>query len=231
MKRRGLFSCILCLVLGLLIGLLLPAPWDQDPAVAPPVTPEVIKPVIPEVSSPAAADQDTAFDPEDNMILLKAACSAAEAIKAKDFSLLSSMVSDDNGVTFTPYSSVDPETVITLTAQQIKKAPEDQNIYGWGFEDGRGNLIEMTISEYFAQYVFDADYTKAPQVGIDTVLISGNALENVREAYPDCRFVDFSYPSSDPVNDGLDWCSLKLVFKPEQSAWKLVGVIHGQWTI
>ena len=43
--------------------------------------------------------------------------------------------------------------------------------------------------------------------------------------------VDFSFPSADPVNDGMDWSSLKLVFQPAETRWYLVGVVHGEWTI
>ena len=37
---------------------------------------------------------------------------------------------------------------------------------------------------------------------MDEIQISGNALENLPEAYPDCRFVDLCYPSRDPESDG-----------------------------
>ena len=75
------------------------------------------------------------------------------------------------------------------------------------------------------------DYTQAPSVGVDQIVMSGNSLENLQEAYPDCRFVDLCYPSLDPAYEGLDWCSLKMVFAPTQSGWYLVGLIHSQWTI
>ena len=70
-----------------------------------------------------------------------------------------------------------------------------------------------------------------PQIGVDRIQMTGNALENLKDAYPDCRFVDFSYPELDPAYQGLDWCSLRLVFAPETTKWRLVGIVHGQWTI
>ena len=83
----------------------------------------------------------------------------------------------------------------------------------------------------FDRYVYDRDYTQVPQIGVDRIMTGGNALENLAEAYPGCRFVDFAFPSADPVNDGLDWSSLKLVFQPGEFRWLLVGVVHGEWTI
>lgn len=97
--------------------------------------------------------------------------------------------------------------------------------------DGLGSLIELTPAEYFSTYVFNTDYTQAPEIGVDRILQSGNALENLTEAYPGCRFVEFHFPGLDPANAGLDWCSLKLVFSPSDSCWQLVGIIHSQWTI
>ena len=66
---------------------------------------------------------------------------------------------------------------------------------------------------------------------MDRIMTGGNALENLPEAYPGCRFVDFTIPSADPVNDGLDWSSLKLVFQAWEERWCLVGIVHGEWTI
>ena len=97
--------------------------------------------------------------------------------------------------------------------------------------DGRGDPIKLTIPQYFQRYVYDKDYTQATEIGIDRIITGGNALENLAEAYPGCRFVDFAFPSADPVNDGLDWSSLKLVFQPGEFRWLLVGVVHGEWTI
>jgi hypothetical protein len=34
-----------------------------------------------------------------------------------------------------------------------------------------------------------------------------------------------------PKNEGLGWQSLRLVFEEFEGNWKLVGIIHNQWTI
>lgn len=185
-------------------------------------------------SGPDASVPDTSVSQDtipSTTQLLQSAAQAAQALHDKDYEALSQLVHPDRGVTFTPYSTVDPKTDLTLTAQQIRELEQDTTRYTWGYEDGRGESIQMTMSEYFARFVFDADYTQAPKVGVDQIITSGNALENLTEAYPDCHFVDFCYPSRDPANEGLDWCSLKLVFLGEKTSWYLVGVVHGEWTI
>ena len=118
-----------------------------------------------------------------------------------------------------------------FTADQIRVLRDDATRYLWGYSDGRGEPIQMTILEFLEEYIFSVDYTQATSVGVDQVVMTGNSLENVRDAYPDCRFVDLCYPSLDPAYSGLDWCSLKMVFAPTQSGWYLVGLIHSQWTI
>lgn len=163
--------------------------------------------------------------------LLRAAAGVTDALQAKDYEALAAYIHPTRGVTFTPYSTVDFQQDKQFSADQIKNLAQDSTTYTWGHEDGRGDPIQMTMTEYFERFVFNADYTQAPQVGIDQIITSGNALENITEAYAGCHFVDFCYPSRDPASAGLDWCSLKLVFAGEDTAWYLVGVVHGEWTI
>ena len=143
----------------------------------------------------------------------------AEALKYKDYEALAGYVHPERGVTFTAYSTVNLETDQNFSADQIRELVQDETRYLWGYEDGRG------------EFIFSVDYTQATSVGVDEIVMSGNSLENLKEAYPDCRFVDLCYPNLDPAYEGLDWCSLKIVFAPTQSGWYLVGLIHSQWTI
>ena len=230
MKRLSLASLLLCLLIGFLLGGLIPMPWDEDPPRPQELAAAaLLKPAVSATSQTDSAPES--LDTKDNFALLTAACTVTRALKEQDYTALSNFVHPKKGLTFTPYSTVDPESDQTFTPEQIRNLKKDNTVYPWGFEDGRGNLIEMTIPQYLARYVWNADYTQAPQIGIDRILLSGNALENLTLAYPGCRFVDFSYPSADPVNDGLDWSSLKLVFYPSDTQWYLVGIIHGEWTV
>ena len=231
--RRTLALCsISCLLVGSFVGGILPMPWD--PAITPP--PAVMNAVAndpsdaSEVSSCSSSIQE-AFSGKDNIRLLDTAYYLVQALKDEDYAALACFVHPERGVTFTPYSTVDFDTDRTLSQNQINELATDKTVYAWGYRDGRGDQIDMTISQYFETYVFNTDYTKAPQIGVDQVMMGGNALENLTEAYPDCRFIDFCFPQLDPANQGLDWCSLKLIFEPGETNWLLVGVIHSQWTI
>lgn len=163
--------------------------------------------------------------------LTDCASAVLEALKAEDFDALSVLVHPVKGVTLTPYSTVNTDCDRTLMPAQLAVLPEDTKAYLWGIEDGAGTPIELTGTEYFARYVFNADYTAAPQWGVDTIFARGNALENVTDAYPQGSFVEYHFPGLDEDEDGYDWCSLKLVFERYQGQWLLVGMIHSEWTI
>jgi len=240
LKRFLIFPCVLCLVIGLLVGILLPI--DLSGRDAPPVlnntpaglttTPPPSASASPSGSGSASASASAnTLDTGENFPLLSSACAVCRCLQERNWSALSAYVHPDRGVTFTPYSTVEPENNRNFTAGQVKGLAQDQTVYTWGFEDGRGDPIRMTAEQYYERYVFDRDYTQVPEIGIDQIMTGGNALENLTEAYPGCRFVDFSFPTSDPVNDGLDWTSLKLVFCPEGDSWYLVGIVHGEWTV
>ena len=231
--KRSLFVCsLLCLILGGLAGGLLPMPWDE-PSV--PSTPALMHTIPSDTSSQSVSTQtdssDAAFNTSDNFPLLNAACTVVRALRQKDYSTVASFVHPDRGVTFTPYSTVNPESDLAFSREQIMNLTQNTAVYTWGSVDGHGGPIEMTIEQYFERYVFNADYSQAPRIGVDQVMMHGNALENLADSYPQGRFVDFCFPQLTQKGDGLDWCSLKLVFEPGDSNWLLVGVVHGEWTI
>lgn len=235
MKRFFYFPCMLCLVIGLLVGILLPINFQEDSKPAALSGANGFTPPSgasqSEDGTAASLSAAASLDPAENFPLLGTACAVNRAIQRQDWSTLASCIHPERGVVFTPYSTVEPETDLCFTADQIKNLAQDETVYIWGVEDGRGDPIQMTASQYFERYVYNRDYTQATEIGIDRIMTEGNALENLTEAYPGCRFVDFSFPSADPVNDGMDWSSLKLVFQPQGERWYLVGVVHGEWTI
>ncbi len=188
-------------------------------------------PMIELASSPLSTEAPAVLDRADNVLLMDRAGEALEAMKAKDYAALSALVCPERGVTFTPYSTVDPDCNQTLTADQIAGLAGDDTVYAWGLQDGSGSPIKLTGADYFDAFVFNADYTQAPIVSIDTVCASGNAMENVVESYPGGRFVEYHFPGLDPTLEGYDWCSLKLVFEEYQGQWCLTGLIHSEWTI
>jgi hypothetical protein len=120
---------------------------------------------------------------------------------------------------------------LRFTSDEIAALKGDDKKRVWGIYDGSGEPIELTVAEYFDKFVYNADYLNAPQVGINSILYSGNSLENVTEAFPEASFVEYHFKGFDPQYEGLDWCSLKVVAEKLNGEWKLIALIHSQWTI
>ncbi len=232
---KYVFLCILSLIVGLAAGIGLQAiPARNEPS-SPLAQPNaVLREDLPVSGSDLPETVVTPSPPLDlsgNRVLLARAMAVLSALKEEDYTSLSAFVHPKKGVDFTPYSTVDKDANMNFSASGIAGASENQKEYIWGITDGKGDPIRLTISDYFDTYVFNEDYTKAPVIGIDRVIGAGNTPENVAQAYPDGRFVEFHFPGLAEENQGFDWCSLKLVFEEYGGDYKLVGVIHSQWTI
>ncbi len=240
-KRTVAVTGLLALIFGFLLGTIVPPqslPWSVSGSDQPvvPVQSNTLFTDKPDSASSKSgmsgqSGQALEFNPKENFPLLNTACAVLRAIQQRDYTALAGYVHPEQGLTFTPYSTVNLEMDLTFTAAQVADFKEDENRYLWGMVSGTGEMLQMTVEEFFNSYIFNVDYTQASRIGIDRVNITGNALENVTEVYPDCRFIDFTYPGADIANQGQDWSSLKLVFAPSESQWLLVGLIHSQWTV
>lgn len=228
---RALFLSIITLAAGFCLGLLFSfgflAPDTPRPASSFLPTMNVV-----ESGNTAAPSASTpTLDTKDNSLLLEASSQVAAALRDKDYKTLSTFVHPVDGVLFAPYSTVDLSANLRFTAAQIAGLAENSTKYVWGISDGKGDPLEMTMKEYFARYVYNADYASAPVLGIDRVIGSGNALENVSEVFSNARFVEYYFPGINPEYNGFDWCGLKLVFSVYQEEYKLIAIIHSEWTI
>ena len=195
-----------------------------------PVAPQDAVSKADESTTKERTQEEEALNPKENLPLLDAACSVVSALQERDYTTLASYVHPERGLTITPYSTVSVED-LNFDRIQVKNFSDNQEKYVWGMIPGTGELIQMTAEEFVSSYMCDVDYTQAPKIAIDKINITGNALENVTDAYSDCRFVEFTFPGLDASYGGLDWCSLKVVLAPSDSQWLLVGLIHSQWTV
>ncbi len=148
----------------------------------------------------------------------------AGCIQRGDYADLAAFVHPDYGVVISPYATVNLSSNKCFTPNQVSGFGREKTVYIWGVTDVVGEPIEMKPSDYFKQYVADRDYTKAPMVGVDTVVRSGNAMENVMTVFPDARFVDLNYPG----DDSSGWATLRLVFEEYEGHLMLTAIIHSE---
>jgi hypothetical protein len=165
-----------------------------------------------------------------NAELTQYAYKILDYIKQGDYESLSQVVHPEYGTVFSPYATINLTSNKSFTAAQVRDFATDKTKYVWGTYDGSGNPIELTPSEYFKEFVFDKDFTLSPELGVDTIVKSGNSLENISAVFPHVRFVDFHIPGTDQ-NGGLDWSSLRLGFEKSGDELKLTVILHSEWTV
>ena len=152
------------------------------------------------------------------------------ALKEENYSLLSRYFSK-TGVYFSPYGFLDTTNCKKLSATDLLQSIENNWILTWGSYDGTGEPIKLTTKAFFKKFVYNKDYSKAKDVGYDTLIQKGNSLVNIEQVFPGQHFLDYHFKGFDKKYEGMDWTSLILVFSKEEDGYFLKGVIHHQWTI
>jgi len=152
------------------------------------------------------------------------------ALKKGDMQTLVGLIDPSRGVRFSPYAFVNEEDRRYLP-NPLKRAFADPQKYLWGHFDGSGLPIESTFKQYYERFVYDQDFANAPLVGVNQSFSQGNTVDNLADFYPQAAFVEYYFPGFDEKYAGMDWEALRLVFQPINDQWRLVGIIHDQWTI
>jgi len=169
---------------------------------------------------------------EVKMTVMARAREVATAFRDRDMAKLAIMVHPDKGVRFSPYSFVrtGQDGDVVLTANEVRLILADSRSFTWGVSDGKGDPIVLGFWSYVQGFVYDRDFLAAPVVEFNKVVMQGNTVVNITDAYPDGLFVEFHFPGTEQYS-GYDWDSLRLVFEQKGKTWYLVGVVHDQWTI
>lgn len=152
------------------------------------------------------------------------------ALKTKDYTAFASYFHPTEGVVFSPYGFIDTKTVKKLSKASFLKLVEEKGSTIWGNYDGTGDEIKLTAQQYLEKFVYNADYLHAEKTGYDQIIGKGNSLNNLNEIFPKHPFIEYYFSGFDKKHEGMDWTSLRLVFKQYQSNYYLVAVIHDQWT-
>ena len=166
-----------------------------------------------------------------NAELTALAYGVLEYIRDGDYQALSRVAHPDFGVVFSPYATVTLSTNRRFSPLQIAGFEDDKTVYVWGVQDGSGEPIELTPVDYFAEYVYTRDFYGASVIGVNRIVKTGNALENITEEFPGVRFVDFHIPGGEKdAPDELAWGSLRLGFEEHEGALWLTVIINSRWT-
>lgn len=163
--------------------------------------------------------------------LTSLAYTALGYIKDRNYPALSRIAHPEFGVVFTPYPTVSLATNKCFQAEQIAAFGADNAVYVWGVYDGSGEPIEMTAANYLAEYVLSRDYQSASIIGVNKIIKSGNALENIMDVFPDVVFVDFHIPGDErDSTEDFNWTSLRLGFEEYEGKLWLTVILNSKWT-
>jgi hypothetical protein len=164
-------------------------------------------------------------------LLLKRTIEITTFLDKKDYTRLADFFHPTAGVRFTPYGYIDTTQDIKFTKDQFLTQLKNKSKQHWGSYDGSGDPIKLNVEEYLKKFVYDVKFLKPEQLSVNKTLGQGNSLDNLSVIYPDASYTESYFSGFDKKYGGMDWRSLKLVFKQHGGQIYLVGVIHGQWTI
>ncbi|TFB15102.1 hypothetical protein E3U55_12685 [Filobacillus milosensis] len=177
------------------------------------------------------SSSDNADTPElsDEEIIKQQADEVINHIAQKNTEDLSKMVHEEKGLLFSPYVNISEQAQV-FNLEQVDNFLNDSKTYTWGTQDGSGKPIELTPADYFEEYIYDRDYKNADEVLYDENKTRGTMKNNINEVFPNSKVVEYYIEPSE--EGGMDWNSLNLVFQENsEGEWKLVAIVHDQWTI
>ncbi|SES26775.1 hypothetical protein [Salisediminibacterium halotolerans] len=164
---------------------------------------------------------------EDDPDIKEKAETAVEALKEKDYDTVADMT-HTRGALFSPYINIDTEQDPMFSPDEISQFPETEETYDWGVQDGSGEDIILTPSEYHDKYLFVRDFTEADKIEKNANEGQGHMPFNGDEIYPEAEYIAF-HVEEDP--EQLNWASLHLGFEEDDGEYQLVAVLVDRWTI
>lgn len=171
--------------------------------------------------------------PNKDSVLQELTEKALTAFKQRDYTTLAEMVHPEEGVRFSSYGYIDTLLDKVISADWIRKQGTlpKQDKLKWGEYDATGKSIFFTLDGYIKEFVYDAEFLQPEKKAVNQFIGGGNSQNNLLAIYNGCDFTECHFSGFDPKYDGMDWKSLRLVFKLKDGKYYLVGVVHDEWTI
>ncbi len=177
-------------------------------------------------------DTAVVVDPKRDSILLQLTNEVLTAFKAKDYNTLAAIVHPEDGVRFSPYAYIDTTQDKVLSVAVIREQADSkkQPKILWGTSDPADEPINRTINNYVKDFVYDVDFLHPEKIKVNEFIGGGNTQNNLLMVYDGCDFTESHFSGFDKKFEGMDWRSLRLVFKLKDGKYFLVGVVHDSWS-
>jgi hypothetical protein len=184
----------------------------------------------PETGENEKENNEEQLEVDDNVLVKEKADEVLQLLKEKNAKELSEYVHPEKGLLFSPYVLV-KEDAVTFEKEIVQGFFDDHESYIWGTYDGSGEQIKLTPSEYYSKFIYDGPYEHADEIEFDNVKSRGNMIRNIKEVFPDSHTIEYFIKGTEEYGN-MDWKALNLVFEKDgQGEWKLVAIVHDQWTI
>ncbi len=165
--------------------------------------------------------------------LLKLTAEILEVIKARNYADLAEYFHPESGVRFSPYAYIDTAVDLVFTKKSFYKEFKTKSTSKliWGYFDGSGDTIRLSIDDYFKRFVYDVDFLNAEKTTVNSSTAHGNTINNIAAIYDGLHYTESYFSGFDEKFGGMDWRALRLVYKEHEGKYYLVGIIHDEWTI
>ncbi len=131
------------------------------------------------------------------------------------------------GLLISPDGFIDLDADVVLTAEEVAGSDEE---FLWGYTDGEGAPIESTVTGILESMAASNAVVATEVIGHDTTVGAGNTINNVAEAFPGARLVEFHFSGTE-FYGGLDWSSLRVIIDTSGAEPVLLALVADAWTV
>ncbi|QOY33853.1 hypothetical protein AWH56_013945 [Anaerobacillus isosaccharinicus] len=166
--------------------------------------------------------------------LITTASAVFTHLENEAWELLMRFVHPDKGLLFSTYAFVDQEQDVTFTKEEVAAFASNENTYLFGQHYAKdGFVYEFTPKEFIdsllMNYEQNMEKKKVPYEIVTFNQVyqpSGGIINNIGEAYPEGRYVEFFAPAPSEEQEYL-WQALRFVFEEgENRQWYLVAIVR-----
>jgi hypothetical protein len=184
------------------------------------------------INSPVSAKPSiTVLSPNEAEKLIVASKQVLVALKAKDYQRLQTLTSLD-GLSLNESPDSLDLTKNDVPQSEISKIPTNTTIKLWGYTDGKGDPINLTVGNYIDKWIYNKEYLDAPKIEVNKIIKIAGSTSNEIMTYSDGRnFVAFHFDGFNPKYSGLDWTTMYLIFDLQNGEYKLRAIVKDNWTI
>lgn len=149
------------------------------------------------------------------------------SLKRNDYKKFAAFIHPLKGIRFSVYGYLNTDDK-HFNFEDFQKYYPTNVKFTWGYEDGSGEIIVMSIKNFLDKWVFKRNFSESKCTF--GYFEKEDTLHGFSTVYGELPFTE-NYIASSNQFEYPDWNSLKLVFEEYNGMYYLVGVINDEWRI